>query len=95
MDDDWSPFPEPIVVELGDTLDLHLFQPREVPDLMDDWLEHCREAGISEARVIHGRGKGVLRTRVHSILGKHPLVESFVVEPSNPGATLVRVKLSA
>ena len=92
MDDDWSPFPEPVKVELGDTLDLHLFRPQEVADLMADWLAHCQEAGIAEARVIHGRGKGVLRTRVHSILGKHPLVDSFAVEPANPGATLVRLK---
>lgn len=92
MNDDWSPFGEPVVLELGDTLDLHMFRPKEVPELMDDWLAHCREQGIREARVIHGRGRGVLRQRVHSILGKHPLVDSFAVEPSNPGATLIRLK---
>ena len=92
MNDDWSPFGEPVVLELGDTLDLHLFRPGEVAELMDDWLAQCREQGLREVRVIHGRGRGVLRQRVHSILGKHPLVQSFVLEPANPGATLITLR---
>ncbi len=92
MSDEWTPFSEPVVLELGDTLDLHLFRPREVPELLDDWLAQCREEGLSEVRVIHGRGKGVLRRSVHSILGKHPLVDSFALEPANPGATLIRLR---
>ena len=91
MNDDWSPFPDPVVLELGDTLDLHLFRPKEVPDLLDDWLDQCQEKGLSEVRVIHGRGKGVLRQRVHSLLTKNSLVRSFALEPSNPGATLIRL----
>jgi DNA-nicking Smr family endonuclease len=86
-----NPFPEPVVLELGDTLDLHHFSPKEVADLLDDWLDDCLRAGLREVRVIHGRGKGVLRERVQTLLARHPLVEDFRTEPGNPGATLARI----
>jgi len=92
MAEEDSPFPEPVVLPLSDTLDLHTFSPRELPQLLGDWLEDCRQEGLDQVRIIHGRGRGVLRNRVHSLLKKHPLVAGFTGEPANPGATLVVLK---
>lgn len=94
MTDPDNPFPEPVVLELGDTLDLHHFSPREAADLIDDWLAGCLRAGLKEVRLIHGRGRGVLRERVQALLARHPLVEGFRTEPANPGATLIKLRPS-
>lgn len=87
-----NPFPEPVIMEITDILDLHHFSPKEVPDLLDSWFEECLAEGFREVRVIHGRGRGVLRNRVHSLLKKHPSVTGFALDKRNPGVTLVILK---
>jgi dsDNA-specific endonuclease/ATPase MutS2 len=69
--------PEPTEMALDGVLDLHMFQPKEVKDLVPDWIAECRAAGILEVRIIHGKGIGVLRTIVQGILDEHPGVEEF------------------
>lgn len=86
-----------VVMPIEDSLDLHTFQPKEVKALLNDYLEAAREKGFREVRVIHGKGSGVLRKTVHSILSKHPLVASF--RPADPasggwGATMVEFVIS-
>ena len=66
-----------IIVPVEDWLDLHTFRPREVKDLLYDYLEAAHEKGFRNVRLIHGKGTGTLRQLVHSVLEKHPLVESF------------------
>ncbi len=76
-------------------LDLHTFHPRDVPDLISDYLSECQNAGIYSIRIIHGKGKGVLRERVGKCLKKNPLVLSFSIAPMEAGswgATLVELK---
>lgn len=68
---------EPIELPIDGILDLHTFQPKEVKDLLPDYLAACREQGILQVRVIHGKGTGALRKTVHSILGRLPEVISF------------------
>ena len=92
MTGDDDPFPEPIVVPIEDAIDLHPFPPRDIPGVVDSYLEAAVEAGFSEVRLIHGRGKGVQRTRVRKLLEKHPLVREFREAPQERGgwgATLV------
>ena len=84
-----------IRIPIGDVLDLHTFLPKEVPDLLDDYFEACIQKGIFSVRVIHGKGTGVLKQRVRSILEKHPLVENCGDAPGGAGgwgATLVALK---
>jgi dsDNA-specific endonuclease/ATPase MutS2 len=91
MDDD-DPFPGPVEVPIEDALDLHPFAPRDIPEVVTSYLEAAAAAGFREVRVIHGRGQGVQRRRVHSVLAASPLVERFAdatPERGGWGATIV------
>lgn len=72
-----SPFSEPIVVPIEDSIDLHAFSPKDVAGVLEEYIEQCIRAGISEIRIVHGRGWGVQRRMVRSLLEKHPRVASF------------------
>lgn len=83
---------EPVIFPIEDVLDLHTFVPREIPDLLVDYLAACREKGIHEVRIIHGKGSGTLRKRVRSVLGKIAYVLAFEdapLEAGGWGATIV------
>ena len=58
-------------------LDLHTFRPRDVKDLIPDYLAACRARGLGRARIIHGKGTGQLRQTVHALLTRLPVVISF------------------
>ena len=75
-------------------LDLHMFSPKEAASVVDEYLRACREKGIYEVRIIHGKGKGILRETVHALLKKHPFVLDFALDsgPSSWGATIARLK---
>ncbi len=86
---------KPVVVPIDGTLDLHTFNPKELPPLLADYLDACLEKGIFRVRIVHGKGKGVQRARVHSLLRKNPLVKQFRTAPEDAGgwgATLVDLK---
>jgi DNA-nicking Smr family endonuclease len=68
------------------TLDLHTFNPKEVKELLPLYLEECRAKGIYEVRVIHGKGTGMLRETVHSILVKLPGILSFRLADGDRGS---------
>ena len=83
---------EPIQIPIDGVLDLHTFSPREIKDLVPDYLAACRERGIFQVRIIHGKGIGNLKRTVHSILSKHPEVVSFTLDHPQYGgwgATIV------
>jgi hypothetical protein len=81
-------------VPIEDSLDLHTFRPAEVKDLLADYLDAAGSKGFREVRVIHGKGQGILRRRVHAILAAHPEVIGFKdAEPQwgGWGATVVQL----
>ena len=78
--------PEAVELPIDGTLDLHTFQPREVKDLVPHYLAECRERGILEVRIIHGKGKGVLRDTVHALLARTPGVSGFMLAGDQRGA---------
>jgi DNA-nicking Smr family endonuclease len=89
------PFDEPIVIPLEDHLDLHPFQPKEIPSVVEEYLEQCLQAGFREVRLIHGKGKGVQRNIIRALLEKHASVVSFhdaPLEAGSWGATIVKLK---
>lgn len=86
---------EPVKIPIEDSLDLHTFQPRDIPDLLEDYLTECLKAGLHAVRIIHGKGKGVQKRRVQGLLKNNPLVSSFKDAPPEAGgwgATLVELK---
>jgi len=93
MSDEWEdPFPEPVHIPIDGVLDLHTFSPREVADLLPEYIRACREEGILDITVIHGKGKGVLRDTVHALLKKDSQVLSFHPDrDGNWGVTRVRL----
>lgn len=91
-----------IRVPIEDSIDLHTFRPSEVKDLLKDYLKAASRKGFTEVRIIHGKGTGVLRRTVHSVLATHPLVISYgdaghgsggwgatiaAIKPKGPGKT--------
>ena len=88
---------EPFEIELGDSIDLHSFPPKDMPDVVDAYLESVGGKGFSEVRLIHGRGIGVQRDRVQKLLARHPLVSGFHDAPPERGgwgATIAYLKNS-
>jgi DNA-nicking Smr family endonuclease len=65
------------VLAIEEWIDLHTFQPRELPEVVESYLEAAREKGYLEVRIVHGRGVGVQRARVHSLLRRLPYVTEF------------------
>jgi DNA-nicking Smr family endonuclease len=75
-----------IQISIEDWIDLHTFSPKEISYLLEDYLTECQKKGFVEVRIIHGKGKGVQRSIVHSFLKKSPLVESFRDAPLEAGS---------
>jgi len=91
--DDPDPDPDVVPIPIEDALDLHAFHPRDIKAVVADYVEAAHEKGLSEVRLIHGRGKGVQRSAVHAVLAAHPLVESFRdASESHLGATVARLR---
>ncbi len=95
MNDD--KFSEEGAVELpiDGTLDLHAFHPREVKDLVPEYLAACRGQGILQVRIVHGKGTGALSRTVNAVLAKLPEVTS--IKQGGPsggewGATIVTLE---
>jgi len=87
---------EPLVLPIEDSIDLHAFAPKDIPSVVESYLEAAFEAGLEEVRVIHGRGKGVQKERVRQVLARSEHVAHF--EEATPdsggfGATVVKLQL--
>jgi len=90
--------PEPIDFPIDGTLDLHTFQPGEVKDLVPAYLAECRDRGIYQIRIIHGKGTGALQRIVRSVLESRPEVMSFRTAGDDGGgwgATIVELRQPA
>jgi len=91
---DDATIPEEVVLPVEDFFDLHAFRPRDVRSVVESYLEEALAAGFTEVRLIHGRGIGVQREIVRSLLARHPAVREFFDAPAERGgwgATVVRL----
>ena len=90
-----SPFPEPIEIEITDVFDLHTIPPRDVKRVVEEYLELAHEKAFKVVRIIHGKGIGVQREMVRSILARTDFVLEWTDAPPDAGglgATIVRFK---
>jgi DNA-nicking Smr family endonuclease len=86
---------DPVELPITDVLDLHSFRPAEVPDVVREYLEAAWEKGFRELRIVHGKGIGVQRQTVRTLLARDERVEAFgdaPLEAGGWGATWVRLR---
>jgi DNA-nicking Smr family endonuclease len=94
MDNDIIENGDIIELPIDGVIDLHTFSPKDAADVVEEYIRACAEKEIYEVRIIHGKGKGVLRRIVHSLLEKHPLVARYTLDPGDSGwgATIAYLK---
>ena len=88
-------FNEPIRIPITDVLDLHSVPPRDMKEVVEEYLIEAHRLGYRALRIIHGRGIGVQREMVRAILAQASFVESFGDAPAEAGgwgATLVTLR---
>ncbi|MCX8108625.1 MAG: Smr/MutS family protein [Verrucomicrobiae bacterium] len=84
-----------VEIPIDGVLDLHSFSPKQVKELVYDYLDACQQRGVWIVRIIHGKGTGTLKRTVHSLLSRHPAVIEFYLDNnlfSGDGATIVRLR---
>lgn len=82
----------PTRIPIEREIDLHTFSPREIPSVVEEYVNAAVEAGLIEVRIVHGRGRGVQRGIVQATLERHPLVREFWDDAdAHLGATVARV----
>ncbi len=94
--DPFNPFPDPVVIEFRDVLDLHSIPPKQIRAVVEDYLEEANNRRVRYLRIIHGKGIGVQREAVRSILASKPYVLDFRDAPPEAGswgATIVELKM--
>jgi len=93
--DPFDPFPEPVAIEITDVFDLHTIQPRDVKLVVEEYLNEAARLGLRSVRIIHGKGIGVQKEMVRSILARTSFVLDWTDAPPEAGglgATIVRLK---
>jgi dsDNA-specific endonuclease/ATPase MutS2 len=93
--DPFNPFPEPVAIEIRDVIDLHTIAPRDVKRVVEEYLRGAQRAGFLVVRIIHGKGVGVQREMVRSVLARTSFVREWTDAPPEAGgwgATIVRLK---
>lgn len=87
--------PEPVRIPITDVFDLHSVPPRDVEGVVEAYLEEARQLGLKALRIIHGRGIGVQREIVRSVLARTPFILSYSDAPAEAGgwgATIVTLR---
>lgn len=90
-----DPFPEPVEIEITDSIDLHAFRPQDARAVLEAYLTEARKKGFRFVRIIHGKGIGVQREMVRKVLENENFVKAFKNAPEfsgNWGATIVEFR---
>jgi dsDNA-specific endonuclease/ATPase MutS2 len=93
--DNTSPFAEPVVIEITDVFDLHTIPPRQVKVVVEEYLREAQRKGFRVVRIIHGKGLGVQREIVRTVLARTSFVEEWIDAPPEAGglgATIARLR---
>jgi DNA-nicking Smr family endonuclease len=90
VDDD-----NPLEIPIEGELDLHAFLPRDIPSVVEEYLNEAAAAGLREVRLVHGRGRGIQRAIVQHTLERHARVLEFFDDPAaHLGATIAILKVA-
>ena len=98
MEDTSNPFPEPVDLEITDSIDLHAFRPKDVKAVVESYLKEAHAKGFKFVRIIHGKGIGVQRETTRKVLSESSLVKGFKSGDEFSGgwgATIVEFKPAA
>jgi dsDNA-specific endonuclease/ATPase MutS2 len=91
-DNEFDPFPEPVEIEITDSIDLHSFSPKDIRAVVEAYLPEAHAKGFKVVRIIHGKGVGVQREIVRKVLSETDYVKKFKNAPEfsgSWGATIV------
>jgi len=91
-----DPFPDPVTIEFQDVIDLHSIPAKQVRAVVEDYLDEARRRRVPYVRIIHGKGIGVQRDLIRSMLERTPWVVDFrdaPVEAGGWGATIVTLSV--
>jgi dsDNA-specific endonuclease/ATPase MutS2 len=91
-----NPFPDPVAIEFQDVIDLHSIPAKQTRAVVLDYLEEAQRRRVRFVRIIHGKGVGVQREMVRSILERTPWVVDFRDAPAEAGgwgATIVTLSV--
>jgi DNA-nicking Smr family endonuclease len=80
-------------VELHDELDLHSFHPKDAKALLLDFIESACEKGLPRIRIVHGKGRSVLKRIVIAELERNVHISRFHDEGGNWGATIAYLRV--
>jgi DNA-nicking Smr family endonuclease len=83
---DDNPFPDPVDIEITDSLDLHSFSPKEIRSVVEAYIAEAHKKGFSIVRIIHGKGVGIQREIVRKVLSETDFVSSFKNAPEFSGS---------
>ena len=86
---------EPVEIPITDVFDLHSIPPRDIKDAVEAYMAEAHARGFRYVRIVHGRGIGVQRETVRTVLARTPFVESFgdaPLEAGGWGATVVTLR---
>jgi dsDNA-specific endonuclease/ATPase MutS2 len=86
VNDSSEPEEAPVPLPITGELDLHTFRPADLGELIPAYLAECTARNLKEVRIIHGKGTGTLRTTVHALLRKSPLVKTFRLGDEHTGS---------
>lgn len=93
---DEDPFDEPVVMEIGDVIDLHAIPPKQVKAVVEEYLIEARARRFAYVRIIHGKGIGAQRAMVRKILDRTSFVIRYYDAPPEAGglgATIAELDL--
>lgn len=83
---------DPVRIPIEREIDLHAFAPSDVRSVVDEYVRAAAAAGLTEVRIVHGRGRGVQRGMIQAALDRHPNVVEFWDDPgAHLGATIARL----
>ena len=80
-----DPFDEPVIIEIRDVIDLHSIPPKQIKEVVEEYLQQAHDRGFSVVRIIHGKGIGVQRESVRRILNRTAFVTNFYDAPPTAG----------